>query len=189
MAAVRLTTLDPRLVKAAVYGANDGIITTFAVVAGVAGAGLSARVVIILGLANMVADAISMGLGDFLGERSERRMRSNQGQHQLQSRAWATGLVTFLGFVAAGSMPLLPYAASLLNVTIETPFIQNAAVETPSQFVTSILITAIALFVVGSLRSLATKGDWWREGLEMLAVGSIAAAAAYALGFSVDRLV
>ena len=34
-----------------VYGANDGIVTTFAVVAGVAGAGLSTRVVLILGVA------------------------------------------------------------------------------------------------------------------------------------------
>ncbi len=47
-----------------VYGANDGIITTFAVVFGVVGAGLSERVILILGFANLLADGFSMGAGD-----------------------------------------------------------------------------------------------------------------------------
>jgi len=55
-----------------VYGANDGIITTFAVVAGAAGAFLPAGVVIILGLANLIADAFSMGASNFLSLRSQR---------------------------------------------------------------------------------------------------------------------
>lgn len=54
-----------------VYGANDGIVTTFAVVSGVAGAELSAAVVIILGFANVLADALSMGLGNYLSLRSK----------------------------------------------------------------------------------------------------------------------
>lgn len=56
----------------AVFAANDGIITTFAVVAGVAGADLSSLVVIILGAANLLADGASMGLGNYLGKRSEK---------------------------------------------------------------------------------------------------------------------
>ena len=44
-----------------VYGANDGIITTFAVVAGVSGASLPARTVLILGFANLIADGFSIG--------------------------------------------------------------------------------------------------------------------------------
>lgn len=55
-----------------VYGAHDGIVTTFAVVAGTAGAGLSWGVVIILGMANLLADAVSMGAGSFLSIRNER---------------------------------------------------------------------------------------------------------------------
>ena len=53
-----------------VYGANDGIVTTFAVVAGSAGAGLSPVIIIILGFANLVADGISMGMSNFLSLRS-----------------------------------------------------------------------------------------------------------------------
>ena len=50
-----------RYVAEVVYGANDGIITTFAVVAGVAGAALDPRVVVILGVANLLADGFSDG--------------------------------------------------------------------------------------------------------------------------------
>lgn len=55
-----------------VYGANDGIITTFAVVTGAIGAGLSPLVIILLGLANLVGDGISMGASNFLSLRSRR---------------------------------------------------------------------------------------------------------------------
>jgi DNA damage-binding protein 1 len=58
-------------IKSMVFGALDGIITTFAVVAGVAGSDLGVGVIIILGFANLFADGISMGLGDYLSEKAE----------------------------------------------------------------------------------------------------------------------
>lgn len=57
--------------KSAVYGGLDGIITTFAVVAGVAGAQLSSGIVLILGFANLIADGLSMAIGDYLSTKSE----------------------------------------------------------------------------------------------------------------------
>lgn len=54
-----------------IYGAIDGTVTTFAVVAGVAGAGLPAGVVLILGAANLLADGFSMAASNFLGEQAE----------------------------------------------------------------------------------------------------------------------
>src|SRR3989344_3475917 len=55
-----------------VYGGIDGIVTTFAVVSGSEGAALPNHVVIILGYANLLADGLSMGVGNFLSIRSER---------------------------------------------------------------------------------------------------------------------
>jgi VIT1/CCC1 family predicted Fe2+/Mn2+ transporter len=57
-------------IRAIVYGGNDGIITTFAVVAGTVGAKMPVYVIIILGLANLFADALSMAAGAFLSARS-----------------------------------------------------------------------------------------------------------------------
>jgi vacuolar iron transporter family protein len=58
-----------------IYGAVDGAVTTFAVVAGVAGANLDETVVIILGVANLIADGFSMAVSNFLGSRAERQRR------------------------------------------------------------------------------------------------------------------
>jgi VIT1/CCC1 family predicted Fe2+/Mn2+ transporter len=55
-----------------VLGGLDGIVTTFAVVSGVAGADLGANVLLILGMANLLADGFSMATGSFLSLRSER---------------------------------------------------------------------------------------------------------------------
>ena len=65
-----------------VYGAIDGAVTTFAVVAGVAGAGLSAGIIIILGFANLLADGFSMAVSNFLGTRAENQHREKTRQHE-----------------------------------------------------------------------------------------------------------
>lgn len=69
-------------VRDVVYGANDGIITTFAVVAGVAGAKLSTSVILILGFANLLADGLAMALGNYLGTKSEQEYIA--GERQLE---------------------------------------------------------------------------------------------------------
>lgn len=58
-----------------IYGAIDGTVTTFAVVAGVAGAGLKASIVIVLGVANLVADGFSMAVSNFLATRADEQVR------------------------------------------------------------------------------------------------------------------
>lgn len=60
------------VIRDVVYGSLDGIVTTFAIVAGAAGAGFDGGVVIIFGFANLIADGISMGFGAFLGSKSEK---------------------------------------------------------------------------------------------------------------------
>ena len=68
-----------------IYGGIDGSITTFAVVTGVVGAGLSPIVIVILGLANLVADGFSMAASNFLGTRAEhddfRRLEAIEHRH------------------------------------------------------------------------------------------------------------
>lgn len=72
-----------KYVGPAVYGACDGIVTTFAVVAGVAGAKLPATVVLIMGLANLLADGLSMAMGDYLSGRAEERYRRSEREREL----------------------------------------------------------------------------------------------------------
>ncbi|MBZ2174751.1 VIT1/CCC1 transporter family protein [Schnuerera sp. xch1] len=60
-----------KYIKSLVYGGLDGIITTFAVVAGVAGAALNTGIVLIMGFANLIADGLSMAIGDYLSTKAE----------------------------------------------------------------------------------------------------------------------
>jgi VIT1/CCC1 family predicted Fe2+/Mn2+ transporter len=68
-----------------VYGGIDGAVTTFAVVAGVLGAELPARITLILGLANLLADGFSMGAGNYLATKTEvderRHLRAMEERH------------------------------------------------------------------------------------------------------------
>ena len=88
-----------------IYGANDGIITTLAVVSGVTGAALSSTVILILGFANLVADGFSMGASNVLSRRSD----VQNGRIPTLAAAAGHGIATFLGFVLAGLVPLLAY--------------------------------------------------------------------------------
>jgi vacuolar iron transporter family protein len=158
-----------RYIRDLVYGANDGIITTFAVVAGVAGANLSARVVLVLGLANLVADGISMGASNYLGIRSERAACAAAGEPSTtpDAPALAHGVATFLAFVAAGAVPLLAY------------LLPAAATH---RFAIACALTLGAQFAVGAARTLVTAQRALWSGLEMVIVGALAAGAAYGIG-------
>jgi VIT1/CCC1 family predicted Fe2+/Mn2+ transporter len=146
-----------------VYGANDGIITTFAVVSGVVGAALSERIILILGFANLVADGFSMGASNFLSRRSyadvdERASRPEAARH---------GVATLLGFVVAGVVPLVAYVVP---------------VDGDRRFAFAVALTLSTLFAVGASRAVVTRLGWFRSGFEMLAVGALAAGVAYSIG-------
>jgi hypothetical protein len=59
-------------VKGVVYGGLDGIVTSFAVVAGVIGANMDAQVILVLGFAKLLGDALAMGIGDCILRRPDR---------------------------------------------------------------------------------------------------------------------
>jgi VIT1/CCC1 family predicted Fe2+/Mn2+ transporter len=65
-----------------VYGGLDGIITTFAVVSGVAGAELGTGIVLILGLANLLADGFSMATGAYLSSKSEQEYYDRERERE-----------------------------------------------------------------------------------------------------------
>ena len=215
----------------AVYGSIDGIVTTFAVVAGAAGANLSIQVVLILGLANLIADGLSMSIGSYLSKKSE---RENYEKH-LQIESWEIdhlpeverkevediyrqkgfegaelqmvvnritankqvwletmmihelgmvieskspfkcGLSTLVSFILAGSIPLIAYLVTLVNNSDADPFYVSA------------VFTAISFIIIGLGKNLVTRAGWLRSVLETLALGSVAAVAAYFVGNILEK--
>lgn len=163
-----------------VYGAIDGTVTTFAVVAAAAGAGLSSTVIIILGLANLVGDGFSMGASAYLSKKSERDLKKRNHLAAGKKAAFTSaetplrdGLITFAAFVVVGFIPLVSYVAdALLNL--------KAAGD--ELFITSLVLTGLTFMAVGLLKASVTKTSRFRASAETLVLGGVAAALAYVLG-------
>ncbi len=150
-----------------VYGANDGLITTFAVVAGVAGGGLSARVVLIIGFANLLADGLSMAAGNYLSIRSAESVREAQGLPEEEAAPTRHAMATLIAFVVAGALPLVPY------VIADVP---------GSRFAWSVGVAFVTMFVIGASRTFISNTRWWAGGLEMLGLGAAVSTVAYGAG-------
>jgi VIT1/CCC1 family predicted Fe2+/Mn2+ transporter len=161
-------------IKDMVYGANDGIVTTFAVVAGVTGGGLSPNVVLTIGVASLLADGFSMAASDYLGSRSEEATQKSEGIDCNPERNASLGAVlTFFAFLVSGTLPLLPY---LFALRADRLFLYAAS------------CTAIALVGVGVLRAMVSRRRLWVSTLEMLTIGGVAALLAYFVGYRIHAL-
>ena len=156
-----------------IYGANDGILTTFAVVAGVSGGNLSPLVVLIVGVANLFADGLSMGVGNYLSIRARESALESQELPEEEAHPAKHGLATLLAFVVAGAVPLMPYLLDGLR----------------DRFAIAAFCALAAQFGVGALRSLVTASRWWVSGLEMLVLGALVAVVAYGTGAAIAAVV
>ena len=83
------------------------------------------------------------------------------------------GIFMFISYLIGGSVPLVPYI--LLPI--------------PIAFVTSVIVTLCGLFLLGALTTKFTKRSWWKSGLEMLGLASIAAIVGYTIGTVAERIV
>ncbi len=216
-----------KYLKSIVYGGLDGIITTFAVVAGVAGAALSSGIILILGFANLIADGISMAIGDYLSTKSENEFHELEKKHEKEEvknypeiekkelirlyikkgmkksdaiklvndlsknkKIWIETLVseeldiapygespiknavfTFLSFIIFGFIPLSIYLIDYFYRGL-----------IPKAFIVTIILTAIALFFLGSFKVKITGKNWVYSGMETLVIGGVAAGAAFLVG-------
>ena len=156
-----------------IYGANDGILTTFAVVAGVSGGALSVSAVLIVGLANLFADGLSMGVGNYLAIRARESALESQDRPEEEAQPVRHGAATFVAFVVAGAVPLVPYLVSGLD----------------QRFLWASVCALAAQFGVGAARALVTASRWWVSGLEMLGLGLLVAGVAYVTGAGIAALV
>lgn len=157
--------------KQVIFGGIDGIITTFAVVAGFSGAKitnpeiLGIGTVLLFGFANLFSDATSMGLGNFVAERSEQKLEKNK---KFKSPVF-TSIATSSSFILFGLTPLIPY-------------ILNLELNYKQLFFVSCITSFIGLALLGILRFILTKEKWYKSLFEVLGIGTISAMVAYFVG-------
>ena len=162
-----------------VYGAIDGTITTFAVVAGVVGASLSSAVVLIMGFANLFADGFSMAISNYLSARSQKDLDSkHKHKHYHSKDPKKTALATFISFILIGFIPLMSFVLAPLSQTIN----QN-------KFLISVILTGIAFLIIGAIKSKIVGKHFIRSSLETLSIGGIAAFIAFLVGYLLRGIV
>ncbi len=218
--------------RAAVLGANDGLVSNLSIAMGVAGASSGGHAVLIAGLAGMLAGALSMAIGEWLSVQSARELFAHQvkvereellavpdeeeeelaliyqakGLPEAQARqmaqtlvggeldlavdtlareelgidpdelggsAWVAALTSFVLFALGALVPILPF------------FVANGA----PAVVASIVISAIALYVVGAAITVVTGSSVVRTGGRQVLLGLFAAAVTYGLGTIVGHAV
>lgn len=152
-----------------VQGGIDGSITTFAIVSGTIGAGLPLGVITILGLANVVADGLSMAASRYMSSKTERE----QGILNVKKTPEMAALVTFLSFVAIGLIPI--------TVFMFTYFTARKSNDTRLYYI-SFLLTMLALFLVGYVKGSVLKQNRMKTGLNTLLIGSLAGIISFGIG-------
>lgn len=162
-----------------VYGGIDGAVTTFAVVAGATGAGFNAKVLLVLGFSNLIADGFSMSVGSYLSKKSEIELMIKKGKKVVDEPSPViNGLMTYSAFILVGLVPLLSYTFDLIF-----------DLELDNLFVISIGLTGFAFVLIGLLKSKVAHTPVVRAIVETVILGAIAAGLAYALGDLLEQLI
>ena len=209
--------------RAAVFGVNDGLVSNAGLIMGVAGATADNAVILLSGVAGLLAGAFSMAAGEYVSVRSQREMYEYQiglereeleqypeeeaaelaliyearGLQKSEAQRLAEGVLTnpqkaldtlareelglnpeelgsprgaalssFFSFAFGSAIPLFPF---LFGAPDENLFI-------------SVIISAVALFIVGAVLSLFTGRRALYSGLRMLLIGAAAGGATYFIG-------
>lgn len=230
-----------QFIKSIIYGGLDGIISTFVVICSIEGGSFNPVFALVLGFSNLIGDAISMGMGDYIsstadiehqkteykrekwefdvnpeGEIAEmiELMEESGVSHEdaeLIMRTTAKypdlfmdqmmyyelgfmpldenempakqGVVTFFAFILFGLVPLLSYVLFGLLPWETYDSIDNVNLS----FAISCIATAITLFLLGAVKANFSSEKWFLSGIKVTAMGAVACAASYAIGYLVSH--
>jgi VIT1/CCC1 family predicted Fe2+/Mn2+ transporter len=143
-----------------VYGGLDGIVTTFAVVSGVSGASLGSGIVLILGLANLLADGLSMAAGAYLSSKSEREYYTREREREAWEvehfpdgeRAEMVEIYKAKGYSPEDARTLVSILSQDEEMWVDAMMVQELGLlpdeRTPQK---SALATLVSFLVAGSL--------------------------------------
>ena len=211
-------------VRDMIFGANDGLVSTLAFVAGVVGAVTDSNFVLLSGIAELFAGTISMAAGSYQSSKSElevmeresQRTAVKQGATPEEERAELIKLYQAEGFERgaaeaivdriAGEKVPIAQAGTLEELGLEPeelgspvkagvlcgvffglgavvpilPFI--FPISSWEALIASTVATVFTLFAVGALKTIFSRKNWVRSGLEMMVIGASAAAITYLIG-------
>lgn len=183
--------------RAAVMGVNDGLVSNFSLVMGVAGGLDNPTIVMLAGIAGLLAGGFSMAAGEYISVASQRDVYLHQTRTRRDDEAggagadetadgegrrdadlsylgspWGAAFSSFAAFVLGAFIPLAPYLARLGDLSL---------------FLSAALSAAALLAVGGAVAVGSGRGMAW-GAMRMLLVGCAAAAATFGVGFLIGRI-
>ena len=167
--------------RAAVLGANDGIVSTASVLMGVAGAGADNRAIFTAGMAALVAGALSMAVGEYVSVGSQ---RDAEQSHVRTVHGGDTEGHEFIN-------PLHAAVASLLAFTVGglVPFLAVVIAPSPAKVWTTVGAVVLALLLTGYFSAVAGKAPKLRAMSRVIAGGLLAMAITYFIGMAFGAIV
>src|SRR6185437_10319886 len=98
--------------RAAVLGANDGVVSVASIVVGVAAANPDIKVILTAGVAGMFAGALSMASGEYVSvstQRDTERIQIEKGDRKDRelTNPWHAALASFVAFLCGAVLPLI----------------------------------------------------------------------------------
>ena len=146
--------------RSVVFGGLDGVATSLALVWSGFGAGakVSAHTLFVMGVAGLVSQGFSMGMGNYLGASAENNATS----------AVKSGIVMFISFFCFGFIPLLSCLPSI-------------SLGSEQQHLLLLTTTTFSLFLLGSLRAILTREAPIMSGLLMVLIGFVVATLSYVI--------
>lgn len=209
-----------------VFGANDGLVSNLALVMGVAGANPEPNIIVLAGVAGLIAGAFSMGVGEYISVQSQRELLEYQVAFQRkqlrdapeQERRILASIYTERGFndeeaehfveavfdepdhavrllifeevgLDARSIgsPLAAAVGSFIAFTAGAfvPLLPYLLAEGPPAFAASLLVSIVALALLGTGIAKLTRRPVWYGALRQMLLGGVAAAVTYGVGLAI----
>jgi VIT1/CCC1 family predicted Fe2+/Mn2+ transporter len=189
--------------RAAIFGVNDGLVSNVSLIFGVAGAGVDNQVVILAGIAGLLAGAFSMGAGEYISVRVQREVFErliHLEAHEIGSEPEAEREELAAIYVRKGLPDDLAdrLATELMKdpaVALEThareelgllPLLPFLFASGGAAILASAVLSGAALFGVGAAMTFLTARGAIYSGARMLAIGAVAAAITYIVGRALD---
>lgn len=156
------------MIRAGLFGVQDGMVSNFGLIMGVAGAQVAPEAVLIAGIAGLLSGGLSMGAGEYVSVATQREMLEAGQVVEADDNVRATrAAFASSGLFALGALiPLVPFL-----FTTGMPAV-----------VASSLLTGGSLFAAGAVLTRLTRRSPWRSGLRILVIGGGAGILAYAVG-------
>ncbi len=155
-------------IRAGVFGIQDGVVSNFGLIMGVAGANISPGAVVVAGIAGVVSGAVSMGAGEYVSVKTQAEMlaahRVVEAQDNVSPYRAAAANAALFG--TGGLFPLVPF---IFTTGIDAVLI-------------SIVLCCVVLFGAGAVLTRLTRRPAVVSGLRLLVIGGGAGLIGYLIG-------